>query len=178
MVRFFRTSCLGLLAVLIFGIVAVLSVLAVMFQQSQAVNANGAATVQSRITPMHLPIPATLPLPTLSTGGDVTIQIMTNTPISVPDTVPLITVVPTDTLSGTLPSVSSAVPGQAATDVPRYSGTSSYPLTVTAEVMLGLTHVAGYQAGVAATRTAIAAESEGIFATLTAAAQLPTVSAP
>jgi hypothetical protein len=43
-------------------------------------------------------------------------------------------------------------------------------LTETAEVMLAQTDVAHYQAGVAATRTAIAAESQRIYATLTAAA--------
>lgn len=175
MVRLFRRSCLGVLAILMFGIVAVLSVLAVMFQQSQAVNGNVAATVQSRATSTQRPTLPMVPLPTVSIGeedGEVTIQIQTTTPI--PSSIPMSTLAPTYSLAAQTPTISGTV----ATDLPRYSGTSSYPLTVTAEVLLGLTHVAGYQAEVAATRTAIAAESDAIYATLTAAAPIPTMSAP
>ncbi len=174
MTRLFRNSCEGFLAILIFGLVAILSVLAVTFQQSQAVHSNRAATLQAKATPTRrLVLPPASPPAVPSQDaldGDVTIQIQTTTPI------PTQTVAPTTNYLGTPTLVSTNGVEGTGTEVPRYSGTSSYPLTVTAEVELGLTHVANYQAGVAATRTAIAAESASIYATLTAAA--PTVSAP
>lgn len=172
MSRIFRTSCLGLLAVLIFGVVAILSVLAVVFQQSQAVRSNAIATTRANVTPYR---PPTLLMTPLSSGDDLTIQIQTITPIA--SSFPTDTVVPTNTISESSTSASPNSPEMMPTDMPRYLGTSSYPLTVTAEVMMGLTHVASYEAGVSATRTAVAAESADIYATLTAAAPSPTGSA-
>jgi len=173
MSRLFRSSCLRLLTILIFGSVAILSVLAVVFQQSQAVRSNIAATIQVRVTPTLRTLPATLlvaPSQDVS-AGEVTIQIQTTTPM------PTTIVAPTN-LPDTPTQIGTNGPDSVSSDVPRYSGTSSYPLTVTAEVVLGLTHVANYQARVAATRTAIAAESASIYATLTALAPTPTVSVP
>ena len=100
-----------------------------------------------------------------------TIHIETSVPdaeISVPMVSPsalpaLVTTMSTPTPSAVLQSMTPLA-------VPPEFGTSSYPLTVTAEVMLGQTSVARYLSDVDATRTAVAAESVGIYATLTAAA--------
>jgi hypothetical protein len=173
--RLFRSSCLGLLALLIFGLVAILSVLAVVFQQSQAVTTRMDATTEVHATPTYRtqqPARATSGI----SDGDVTIQIEVSTSTVTPLSMTL--AAPTNTaLSPSMP-VSPSIPSGDDIDSPRHSGTSSYPLTVTAEVMLGLTHVAGYQAGVAATRTAIAAESVSIYATLTAAGPTPSGRTP
>lgn len=172
MKRLFRSSCLGLLALLIFGLVAILSVLAVVFQQSQAVSTRMDATTEAHAIPIQKPTRA----PSGASDGDITIQIEALTPTLTP--IALTVAAPTNTALSTSTSVSPSIPGGGDIDSPRHSGTSSYPLTVTAEVMLGLTHVAGYQAGVAATRTAIAAESVSIYATLTAAGPPPSGRAP
>src|SRR4051794_10636777 len=124
MKRLFRSSCLGLLAILIFGIVTILSVLAVVFQQSQAVTSNVVATTEARATPTRR---AQLPTLALSGGlldGDVTIQVDARTPGVVPNTATLIA--PTNAgLSTPTLSFNTLLPSATGTDVPRYSGTSS-----------------------------------------------------
>jgi hypothetical protein len=180
MKRLLRRSCLGLLLLVFFGVVVALLVFAVVFQQSQAISSNSAATITAKSTATRHPVlstpiavTATIPLPieyiTAPSNGDVTIQVET-TATDIPTNNGNALIAPSNT-PGLLSTAASMV---TATDVPRYSGTSSYPLTVTAEVMLAQTHVANYQSGVGATRTAIAAESIGIFETLTAGAPTPT----
>ena len=180
MKRLLRSSCLGLLLFVFFGVVVALLVFAVVFQQSQAISFNKAATITAQSTATgHSALPAPRAAttivpppseyPAVPPDSDVTIQveaIATDTSTNngnariAPSNTPVL-------LSTTTSMVT-------ATDVARYSGTSSYPLTVTAEVMLGQTHVANYLLGIGATRTAIAAESIGIFETLTAGAPTPT----
>lgn len=168
--RLFRNTCFGLLLSLAFCMVAILTVFAVLFQQTQAVTSNTAATVEALATPFP-----TLPLSMLPPSeGEVIIQIETSAPILDATSV---VAPPTEPISTSSP-IAATTAMTLTPDLPRHSGTSSYPVTLTVEAMLALTHVAGYQAGVAATRTAIAAESARIFATLTANAPLPTVSAP
>ena len=187
MKRILRGSCLGLLLLAFFGCLLALLVTAVIFQQSQAVSLNAVASNTAQMTATHHVLPSTTkptlltsPIPIEYTGpsqDDVTIQVET-----VETTVPLnadgaITIVP-DVLVNNATSTTIPELLITPTEVPRYSGTSSYPLTVTAEVMLAQTHVAHYQSGVAATRTAIAADSVGIFETLTASASIATLGAP
>ncbi len=163
----FGGSCLMLLAVCGLSSAAALFLLSIFFQQSQAATLNVTATVSAHITPTvaaHAPSAVPLPtivLPLISTDSDVTIQIETR----IPDA-PLATPAPLNTV---MPMPSAFAPtATALVDAPPAFGTSSYPLTVTAEVLFGLTNVARYQSNVAATRTAIAAESVWIYATLTA----------
>jgi len=165
-------SCLLLLAVCGLSSTAALFLLSIFFQQSQAATLNVTATLSAHRTPTVVPhTPSAISLPTLlpplsATDADVTIQVETRAPDA-----PLATSVPLNNLVTSIPSL-FAPTATALVDAPPAFGTSSYPLTVTAEVLLGLTHVARYQSNVGATRTAIAAESVEIYATLTANAPL------
>jgi len=177
MKRLFGGSCVGLLLVLLVGGATALFAFSIFFNQSQAVTSNATAATAARakatqqIAPSDTPTPNALP----RVVDDVAVQITTDDapttqPTPIPNAAtttpkPVMTLFPTATA---VPSADSMT--ETATDVPRHSGTSTYPLTVTAEVMLAQTSVARYQGGVAATRTAIAAESVGVFATLTARA--------
>lgn len=167
----FGGSCLALLFVCGLSAGIGLLLLSVFFQQSQATTLNSTATVAAHAASTHFVALSAVPIPTLipasvSTDTDVTIRIETSAP-DVPnpsarpfDNVTLV-LIPTTTPQ---PNLQTTLPQNA----PPQLGTSSYPLTVTAEVMLGQTSVARYQSGVAATRTTVAAESVGIYATLTA----------
>jgi len=181
MKRFFGGSCVGLLLVLLISGATALFTFSVFFNQSQAVTSNTTATTAARATPTQQIAAASITPrlnALLSASDDGAVQITTDDaptaqPISIPNAAittpePLITSFPNATAVPFADSITAT-----STDAPRHSGTSTYPLTVTAEVMLAQTSVARYQGGVAATRTAIAAESESIFATLTARA--PTV---
>ena len=180
MKRLLRSSCLGLLLLVFFGVVVALLVFAVVFQQSQAISSNSAATITAQSTatrhpvlptPMAVTATALLPIEytTAPSNGDVTIQVEA-TATDIPTNNGNALLAPSNTPA----LLSTSTPVVTASDVPRYSGTSSYPLTVTAEVMLAQTHVANYQLGIGATRTAIATESIGIFETLTASAPTAT----
>lgn len=180
----FRRSCLGLLLIVLLGGLAAVSVFAIVFQQSQAVSSSARLVTPSTPTnrPTSSPMPFQIPnpgvgLPMNDPNAGVTIQVNSATTTPVPSA-GVTLAMPTDVLPNTVTPMQSAdvTLSVTATDVPRYSGTSSYPMTVTAEVMLAQTHVAVYEAGVGATRTAIAAESALIYATLTAA--VPQVSTP
>lgn len=163
----FGGSCLLLLAVCGLSSAATLFLLSIFFQQSQAATLNVTATISAHRTstvaphaPSATPLPTSLP-PLSSTDADVTIQVETRVPNA-----PLSTSAP---LNSVTPIPSPFAPtATVLLDAPPAFGTSSYPLTVTAEVLLGQTNVARYQSNVAATRIAIAAESVGIYATLTA----------
>ncbi len=163
----FGGSCLMLLVVCGLSSAAALFLLSIFFQQSQAATLNVTATIAAHSTSTVMPrIPSATLLPTAlplvnSTDADVTIQIETRAPDA-----PLATSTPLSA-STFMPTASSPT-ATALVDAPPAFGTSSYPLTVTAEVLFGLTNVARYQSNVAATRTAIVAESVGIYATLTA----------
>jgi len=160
-------SCLLLLAVCGLSSAAALFLLSIFFQQSQAATLNVTATLSAHRTPTAAPhAPPAVPLPTLlpplrATDSDVTIQVETRAPDALLATSAPLNIV-TSIPSPFAPTATALV------DAPPAFGTSSYPLTVTAEVLLGLTNVARYQSNVVATRTAIAAESIDIYATLTA----------
>jgi hypothetical protein len=146
----------------------------IIFQQSQATNTNAEVTATAQVQSTLIlqptqPFTAMPIVPVVTLGSeDVTIQ------YDVPTVTPVYTSVPPNVTTATATSTPTSTPSPldltASPDVPRHSGTSSYPMTITAEVMLAQTNVASYQAGVAATRTAIAAESASIYATLTASA--------
>ena len=175
----FNRSCLGLLALIMLGCIVILLVFTVVFQQSQAVLSNATATQTARASQIYaLPKPypsatAVSPMPSDQSADMVTIQVQSDSPTAMAPTMP------------TFPTLASVVqispaaavilpPASTPIDAPRNSGTSTYPLTVTAEVMFAQTTVAHYQSGVAATRTAIAAESQSIYATLTAGVPIST----
>ena len=173
MKRFFGRSCFGLLFLIVLAGTMLLFVFTVVFQQSQAALSN--ATSQARATstdaatssmttlayPSGTAIPITLPVDsvTIQMDSPTTLPLSGAPPLSTPNA-------PEQLLSA---STGIPLPSSTAPDAPRNSGTSTYPLTETAEVMLAQTDVAHYESGVAATRTAIAAESQSIYATLTAA---------
>lgn len=168
MKRLFGRSCFGLLVLTGLGCTVALFVFSIVFQQSQPSTSNVTMTQAMRASAI-LPLAVSVtPGPLLIPTDDISIQVesdVTNTPATTqsgqsPDVPAVASLVPA-TASTNVPLESTA------TDVPRNSGTSTYPLTVTAQVMLAQTNVARYQAGVAATRTAIAAESDAIYATLT-----------
>ncbi len=177
MKRFFSRSCFGLLFLFILGSTVALFVFTIFFQQSQAITSNGTATQMARASATIVvnrsltlaPVPSITPLTLTFPADDVTVQIdpaNTGIPGQLTDTQDL----PAPATMNTMEATVTPLPYITSTDAPRNSGTSTYPLTVTAEVMLAQTHVAQYQSNVAATRTAIAAESEIIYATLTARA--------
>lgn len=177
MKRLFGGSCIGLLVILTMGGAAALFVFSIFFNQTQAVTSNATATIVARATTTPAPkLPTFTPRPVTSTnppqsGDGVTVQIdtdITSTVQPVGEDALTSTVAPSATFFPT--SMPTSVNDGTPTYEPRHSGTSTYPLTVTAEVMLAQTNVASYQAEVAATRTAITSESETILATLTAQA--------
>ena len=180
MKRLFSRSCLGLLALTMIGCIVTLLVFTVIFQQSQAGLSNATATQAAYVTATHsmraTPYPSgtiVFPLPSNQPEDMVTIQVQPDSPTATALTVPTFPMLDSGvqispTVAVILPAVSTP------TDAPRNSGTSTYPLTLTAEVMFAQTNVAHYQSGIAATRTAIAAESQSIYATLTAGAPVPT----
>ncbi len=167
-------SCLGFMALCVLGSMAALLLFSVVFNQSQATTQNVQATLSLRTT-ANVATRVTAPTSTknspMPTSGStvsssemmVTIDSGTSTVVSVPNDAE-------DQASKSSTPVPS--PMVNATGVPGLPplGTSTYPLTVTAEVMLAQTHVAKYQDGVSATRTAVEAESQNVFATLTARA--------
>jgi len=167
-------SCLALLLIAGLSILLGLFLLSIWVQQSQATTLNVTATVAAHFTPTARRFPSITPVTILDstsvpTDAEVTIHIETSVPdtessvpvISPSAAPPLVTAMSTPT---PLPVLQSMTPAA----VPPEFGTSSYPLTVTAEVMLGQTGVARYLSDVDATRTAVAAESVSIYATLTA----------
>ena len=184
-----RRSCSGLLLLALFGCLLAFIVFAAIFQQSQATASTAVPSgtapmtatrpvLPAATTPLLLPSPTTVD-DTASSLADVTIQVETMTTAAPLTDDGALTLMPSTPGNNAL---STAAPGgnlsNTSTEVPRYSGTSSYPLTVTAEMLLAQTHVAHYQSDVSATRTTIAAESVGIFETLTASAPMPTVERP
>jgi len=178
MKRLFGGSCVGLLVILTMGGAAALFVFSIFFNQTQAVTANATATIVARATATPAPkLPTFTARPLASTnppqsGDGVTVQIDTDatptTQIQAGEDMLTSTVAPSATFFPT--STPTPLTNGTPTYEPRHSGTSTYPLTVTAEVMLAQTNVAFYQNSVGATRTAIASESETIFGTLTAQA--------
>lgn len=169
-------SCLALLVIAGLSVLIGLFLISILFQQSQATTLNNTATSAAHFTPTVRRFPSITPVPISSasavpTDSEVTIHIETSMPdtessvtVGSPSAAPpLVTAMSTPT---PLPVLQSMTP----LAVPPEFGTSSYPLTVTAEVMLGQTSVAHYLSDVDATRTAIAADSVGIYASLTAAA--------
>ena len=169
-------SCLALLVIAGLCVLIGLFFISILVQQLQATTLNNTATSAAHFTPTVRRFPSTTLVPNLDstsvpTDSEVTIHIETSMPdteISVPVISPsaaplLVTAMSTPT---PLPVLQSMTP----LALPPKFGTSSYPLTVTAEVMLGQTSVAHYLSDVDATRTAIAADSVGIYASLTAAA--------
>lgn len=178
MKRFVGSSCFGLLFLLLLGGIVAVFVFTIVFQQSQATSSNATAAARpsatDSVTPMFpapvYPTAALIPI-TLPVDA-VTIQV--DSPMT-PAASAMQPFVSSDTPALRLPAATGIpLPSITLTDVPRNSGTSTYPLTETAEVVLAQTDVAHYESGIAATRTAIAAESQAIYATLTAAA--PTAS--
>ena len=169
-------SCLALLVISGLCILIGLFLISIFFQQSQATTLNNTATNAAHLTPTARSFPSTTPVPVIDstpvpTDSDVTIHIETRVPeteISVPVISPL--AVPPLVTAMSTPTPSAVLQSMTPLAVPPEFGTSSYPLTVTAEVMLGQTSVARYLSAVDATRTAVAAESVGIYATLTASA--------
>ena len=165
----FSGSCLALLVIGGLCVLIGLFFISVLLQQSQATTLNNTATSAAHFTPTVRRFPPTTSVPNLDstsvpTDAEVTIHIETSVPVISPSAAPLlVTAMSTPT---SLPVLQSMTP----LAVPPEFGTSSYPLTVTAEVMLGQTSVAHYLSDVDATRTAIAAESVSIYASLTAAA--------
>jgi len=172
MKRLFSRSCLGLLALTMTGCIVTMLVFTVIFQQSQAVLSNATATHSVRPTPY--PLATTVSHMSSNQPADmVTIQVQPDSPTATAPTVPTFPTL--DSVVQISPTAAVILPAfSTPTDAPRNSGTSTYPLTLTAEVMFAQTNVAHYQSGVAATRTAIAAESQSIYATLTARAPVPT----
>jgi|GEM_PF-2881733 len=169
-------SCLALLVIAGLCVLIGLFFISILVQQLQATTLNNTATSAAHFTPTVRRFPSTTLVPNLDstsvpTDSEVTIHIETSMPdteISVPVISPsaaplLVTAMSTPT---PLPVLQSMTP----LALPPKFGTSSYPLTVTAEVMLGQTSVAHYLSNVDASRTAVAAESVSIYATLTAAA--------
>jgi hypothetical protein len=73
------------------------------------------------------------------------------------------------TIAATYPAGTPAATGTPGI-TPRHSGTSSYPMTVTAQVRMSRTNVANRRAIIHATYTAIAIGSVSVYATLTARA--------
>ncbi len=170
--RTFFNSCLGLLALLMLGGLTATFVVTIFFTQTQATNPDLPATVMTtavpRSFPSHTP-PTPISIP-VSTAVVPEIQMIVDTvvPLSSPVAANDETVPTSETIETIVPpssTVSSATPSvvMTATYPVRNSGTSTYPLTVTAEVMLAQTNIAHYQNGVYATRTAVAIESAAIF---------------
>ena len=178
MKRLFSRSCLGLLAIGMLGCLVMVFVFTMIFQQSQAGLSNVTTTQMARATQVYV-LPRPFPLATTSSllpsdppGDVVTIQVQQDNPTAA---LSVLSIPPLGSAEQISPTITAVLPPVSTpTDVPRNSGTSTYPLTVTAEVMFALTDVARYQSGVAATRTAIAAESQSIYATLTAGAPVST----
>ncbi|MHB8625972.1 MAG: hypothetical protein ACYDBJ_21235 [Aggregatilineales bacterium] len=174
MKRFVGRSCFGLLFLIALGGTMLLFVFTVFFQQSQATLSNATRMARPTSTNAVNPIltdssyPSATAFSVTIPADDVTIQVDTGNTTTVSTTQPL----PTLDVPGQVLPTSTGVPlpSSTLTDAPRNSGTSTYPLTETAEVMLAQTDVAHYESGVGATRTAIAAESAYIYGTLTAAA--------
>lgn len=179
--RTFFNSCFGLLALLLLGGLTATFVVTVFFTQTQATNPDLPATVMTTAVPRNFP--SRTPTPALSpviTAVVPEIQMIVDTVVPVSSPVatgdgifPATEAV--ETVVSPPPTVSRATPSVVltATYPVRNSGTSTYPLTVTAEVMLAQTNIAHYQNGVYATRTAVAIESAAIFGTLTANAPTP-----
>jgi len=178
MKRLFGGSCAGLLLILLVSGATALFAFSIFFNQSQAVTSNTTAATAAREM-VTQQIAAASSTPSLNAirpaSDDGAVQIITDdAPTAVASMLPNAATTTPDPRTTLFPTA-TAVPfadsiTATAMDAPRNSGTSTYPLTVTAEVMLAQTSVARYQGGVAASRTAIAAESERIFATLTARA--------
>ncbi len=159
-------SCFGILALGGLGLIAALFAFSIFFQQSQAVASNGTATIVARFTATPRPPPTSVPPPQQPAPQTDNIT-SHDTSIIITDA-PAPTAAPPDAQSTSFATPSGTPPG-----TPRYSGTSSYPLTVTAQVRMAQTNVAKKQANIAGTYTAIAIESEFIYATLTARAPTP-----
>ncbi len=160
------SSCLLMSGVCLAGSFLTLFIGSIIFNQSQAGMPTATRLFQSTIIPTRL---AASPLPTRSIAGtvgapkiDITIERQSSATLDQPGALP-----GNPTGTPTLSPMITTTPGLAPL------GTMSYPLTVTAESQIASTRLAAFRGSLAGTRTAVAAESETIFATLTAAAPVP-----
>ncbi len=169
MLRRLGRSCFGLSILFLLCSITLVFVGSVIFSQSQVGHTLPTRTAISPSVVATRPISQPTPLPVVISPVSPDIAVTLEMPVAPPTVVSVTTDDPLILTPGA-PTSNNAIVTDTTAALPRNSGTASYPMTLTLEAALSGTRVAGYQAGVNATRTAIQVESEVIYPTLTALA--------